>query len=262
MIAEKINESYLEHGFTERVTHKSYKELGIDLTPTVHEGPARNMNNAELTELNRQIAAENAEKIKEDPTIILRVVGVNHPVFTKEQIAKELEKRLYSGIDFSKIDDVESLNNELQGEFVKAYEHIMNSSSLTMVTEYDLKGRSLYTETRRLELAERFIDNVKALHSSNKHSLELVDADLDHLSVTETMSAKVTNIKNEIIDVINDKIGFDLAKPKSRISLTAEQKKAVLGVLNGPDIAVLEGLPGAGKTKTMSEVARQCKKRL
>ena len=75
MIAEKINESYLEHGFTERVTHKSYKELGIDLTPTVHEGPARNMHNAELTELNRQIAAENAEKIKEKPSIILDVLA-------------------------------------------------------------------------------------------------------------------------------------------------------------------------------------------
>ena len=65
MHAEKVNEHYAMHGYDKRFCHKSYKDLGIDLIPGVHEGPARSINNAELSELNRRIALENAEKIKE-----------------------------------------------------------------------------------------------------------------------------------------------------------------------------------------------------
>ena len=102
MHADKVNEHYAMHGYDKRFCHKSYKDLGIELIPGVHEGPARSINNAELSELNRRIAAENAEKIKAKPSIILDVLTVNSPVFTKEQIAIELEKRLYAGVDFTR----------------------------------------------------------------------------------------------------------------------------------------------------------------
>lgn len=260
MIAEKINESYLEHGFTERVTHKSYKELGIDLTPTVHEGPARNMHNAELTELNRQIAAENAEKIKEKPSIILDVLALNRPVFTKEQVAKELEKRLHAGIDFGKIDDIEAMQKELSERFLTLYESILAGPELTQIVESDLKGNALYTTTKRLELEERFEENIKSLHARNGHALNIKDADLDRLSWKESISAKLADVKSGIIDTINDKTGLQLAKPKSEITLSEEQRRAIVNVLNGSDISVLEGIPGAGKTTVMKEIVRQYEK--
>jgi len=94
-IAEITNEHLAQYGFNERVSHLSYNDLGIDLIPGVHEGPARSIKNAELSEINRQIALENAQKIEENPSIILDKLAVNKPVFTKEEIARELEKRLY-----------------------------------------------------------------------------------------------------------------------------------------------------------------------
>jgi hypothetical protein len=42
-IAEITNEHLAQHGFNERVSHLSYKDLGIDLIPGVHEGPARSI---------------------------------------------------------------------------------------------------------------------------------------------------------------------------------------------------------------------------
>lgn len=260
MTAGMINESYLENGFSERVTHKSYKELGIDLTPSVHEGPARNMHNAELTELNRQIAAENAEKIKEKPSIILDILALNRPVFTKEQIAKELEKRLHAGIDFGKIDDIEAIQKELSETFLTLYESILAGPDLTQIVESDLKGNALYTTTKRLELEERFEINIKALHAKNDHALNIKDSDLDRLSWKESISVKLADVKSDIIDAINDKTNLELAKPKSEVTLSEEQRRAVVNVLNGSDISVLEGIPGAGKTTVMKEIVRQYEK--
>jgi hypothetical protein len=152
MAAEKINSHYLANGFDLQVTHKSYKELGIDLEPGRHEGPARNIKNAELVELNRQIAAANAEKIKAKPSIILDILAMNNPVFTKDQIAAELDKRLHAGIDFTKIEDIEQLQNEIFATFTGLYEQLLVCPEISLVIETDLKGRTLYTTTKRIEL--------------------------------------------------------------------------------------------------------------
>jgi len=264
MHAEKVNEHYQTHGYDKRFCHKSFKELGIDLEPSVHEGPARNIKNAEIASLNRQIAAENAEKIKAKPSVILDVLGINSPVFTKEQIASELEKRLHAGIDFEKINDIESMQKELSESFTVAYEKILNCPEITQVVEADLKGRTLYTTTKRLELEERFSDTVRSLNASNNHSLSLEAGELDHLSIREQLIDDVKEVVRSTATKIEDKTGLKLDAiknaTKAKQFLSDEQKNAVLNILNGKDISVLEGLPGAGKTTAMSELVRQYKK--
>ncbi|MDP5083613.1 MAG: MobA/MobL family protein, partial [Rickettsiaceae bacterium] len=260
LAADTINKHYELNGFEQRISHKSYKELGVDLEPSVHEGPAKNIKNSELTELNRQIGAENAERIKAKPSIILDVLGINNPVFTKEQIATELEKRLHVGIDFSKIDNIESLQSELSATFNILYEKILVCPEISQVVEADLKGRTLYTTTKRLELEERFVANIEELYSRNGHALNIKDSDLDHLSWSEKIGTKLRDIKTDLIENINDKTGLKLEKPRQEISLSGEQRRAVVNILNGSDISVLEGIPGAGKTTVMREMVRQYKK--
>lgn len=123
MHTQKVNKHYEMYGFDKRFYHESYKSQDIDLIPGKHEGPARNLKNAELIKVNNQIAADNAEKIKARPDIILDILAMNQPVFTKEQIASELEKLLYARIDFSKVKDVELLTNELSATFIKLYDY-------------------------------------------------------------------------------------------------------------------------------------------
>jgi Ti-type conjugative transfer relaxase TraA len=259
-VAETINKHYKMNGLTLAVTHKSYRDLDIDLIPGVHEGPARSIKNAELSELNRRIALENAEKIKARPSIILDVLAVNNPVFTKEQIAIELEKRLYAGVDFTKQAHIESIQKELSATFIRLYEQLLVCPEISQVTEVDLKGRALYTTTKRLELEERFIETVRTLNNRNNHALGIKDSDLDHLSFRERVAEKLRDVKSGLVSVINEKTGIELEKPKQSVVLTAEQRKAIINVLNGSDISVLEGIPGAGKTTAMQEIVRQYKK--
>ena len=260
MTSEKINYHYFANGFDLQVTGKSYKEQGIDIQPGVHEGASRNISGGELVKVNRQIASENAERIKEKPSIILDIIAVNQPAFTKEQIATELEKRLYEGIDFSKMDDIESMQGELSATFTSLYDQILACPEISQLVEADLKGRTLYTTTKRLELEERFTANIKELNSRNDHVLGVRDSDLDHLSLSETIGIKVRDVTTDLVEHINEKTDLKLEKPKKAVSLSSEQRKAVVNVLNGSDVCVLEGIPGAGKTTAMREIVRQYKK--
>jgi nucleoside-triphosphatase THEP1 len=171
-----------------------------------------------------------------------------------------LEKRLYAGVDFTRQTDIESIQNELSATFTSLYEQLLVCPEISQVTEADLKGRILYTTTKRLELEERFIETVRTLNNGNNHVLGIKDSDLDHLSFSEKIGAKVRDIKSDAIDFVNEKTGIELEKPKQPVVLTAEQRKAVINVLNGSDISVLEGIPGAGKTTAMQEIVRQYKK--
>ena len=321
---ELANKHLAMHGFDARITDKSHKELGLDLVPGVHEGPARNIKNAELVELNQSIAAENARRITEKPSLIIDKLVINKPVFTKEELATELEKVLYAGIEFNEAkpglkdsgleitdqtvstgDDqakdvisdahmdafderannilaktaaaietqekaaIEAFHAEMTVKYIQLYTQLLASPELSLVTEEDLKGRELYTSTKRLELEERYIETVQEMHSRQNHALGLEDADLDVLSVGE----KVAHVAREMVsDIASTDIMVAFAENLKRTTgiefkiggakppLSLEQRQAVLSILNGSDIAVLEGIPGSGKTTAMGEIVRQYKK--
>ena len=261
-VAEITNEHLAQHGFESRVSHLSYKELGIDLIPGVHEGPARSIKNAELSEINRQIALENAQKIEENPSIILDKLAVNKPVFTKEEIARELEKALSAAIDLSGLtgDNIEAFNSEHTQRYQLLLDKIMASPELALVTDKDLKDRELYTTTKRLELEERFISGVEELHNRHNHSLGLVDSDLDKLSFKEKVVEKVRDTAVAFTIELEERTGLKFELIDKKPPLSEEQRRAVLNILNGSDISALQGIPGSGKTTAMREIVRQYEK--
>ncbi|WPX99218.1 Ti-type conjugative transfer relaxase TraA [Candidatus Megaera polyxenophila] len=261
-VAEITNEHLAQHGFESRVSHLSYKDLGIDLIPGVHEGPARSIKNAELSEINRQIALENAQKIEENPSIILDKLAVNKPVFTKEEIARELEKALSAAIDLSGLtgDDIEAFNSEHTQRYQLLLDKIMISPELALVTDKDLKDRELYTTTKRLELEERFISGVEELYNRHNHSLGLVDSDLNKLSFKEKVVEKVRDTAVAFTGELEERTGLKFKLIDKKPPLSEEQRRAVLNILNGSDISALQGIPGSGKTTAMREIVRQYEK--
>ena len=92
--AVEINQVYKEAGLHFEVSEKSYKTLGIDQEPTRHKGPAHYMKATELEAKNKEIIAENAKKIFENPEIVFGRISYTKPVFTKEDIAIALSDAL------------------------------------------------------------------------------------------------------------------------------------------------------------------------
>ena len=184
-------------------------------------------------------------------------LSISKPVFTEEDISKALVKALTIGITTA---CGSSNKKEIQNskEFLEAYAKLMESDKITTVIDKDLAGNALYTKTSRLQLERQYIDKVQQLANSNNHSLELSESDLDHLSFSEKIADKFKQASSNL----SQKMGFD-SKPsynKSAISLNTEQKQAIMNILGGSDISILEGVPGAGKTTAMRVLVRQYKK--
>ncbi len=96
---------------------------------------------------------------------------------------------------------------ELSATFTSLYDQILVCPEISQLVEADLKGRILYTTTKRLELEERFTANIKELHSRNNHVLNINDSDLEHLSWSEKIDAKLRDVKTGLVEHINDKTG-------------------------------------------------------
>ena len=81
-----LNKHLIKNGFEERL------EWGVvrGQEATIHHGGVR-----EAYARNEQIIRNNADKIIADPTIVIDKLDFNKAVFTKENIASELEKALY-----------------------------------------------------------------------------------------------------------------------------------------------------------------------
>ena len=266
----EINKVYEEAGLPFRITAKSYKALGIDQEPTKHRGVTQYMQGTELEARNKEIIAENAKKIRENPEIVFSRITYTKPVFTKEDIAvalldalmvhleakgrkvtqeQEAIRAFGAGIikeqDSSEIaaesicnnPAIEHLNKEYGEEFLKLYNQLLVSDKIELMDQKDLMGRTLYSLKSRVNLERRYVSVIEDLNAKEEHNLNISGS-----TIGESQSFKDRLLGNKAHE------------------FSDEQIEAILSVCNGSDISVLEGNPGAGKTFVMREIVRQYKK--
>jgi nucleoside-triphosphatase THEP1 len=213
--------------------------------------------------INAEIIRANAGRIVLDPSLVIDRLSVNKPVFTKEEIATVLTSALLeikssSGNKIGNLvgeEDLELLNLDLANEFMIAYGAVLASPKLSLVVEEDLKGRSLYARTDRIELEKKYMETVESLHESYRHGLHITEEQLGEKSVPNRLMGGIKNVAGYLEQVTGIDLGIELEK-----ELSSKQKQAVLELLNGRDLVVLEGLPGSGKSTVMGEIVRQYQK--
>ncbi len=153
--AEMTNEHLAKYGFLERVTHLSYKERGLDIEPTVHEGYyARQIEErggiAELCEVNREVKLRNIDKILEDPKQLLEVKFFNQATFTEEDIEKAVHDATEGQPD---------IYNQILNK-IKACPEIVK------LEHADLKGNTRYSFKEYVEQEQSLFNNAKELSDS------------------------------------------------------------------------------------------------
>lgn len=293
--AVEINKVYKEAGLNFEVSEKSYKALGIDQEPTRHKGPAHYMKATELEAKNKEIIAENARKIYENPEIVFGRISYTKPVFTKEDIAIALSDALMvhlvsKGSDIAK--DQEAIRAfgkglvQEQGSHDNAAQNIANDAAGTAAgnrvenTDSNQAKESTNnpaTEHLNKEYGEEFLKLYNKLLLSDKIELmdqkdltgktlyalkSRVNLERRYVSAIEELNTK----EEHNLDISSNNIG-ESKSFKDRLlgvgsktpEFSDEQIKAILSVCNGSDISVLEGNPGAGKTFVMREIVRQYK---
>lgn len=95
--AKLTNEALERAGLDVRIDHRSYEAQGIELTPTTHIGVhAKAMDRrglvAERIEQHSEERRTQAEQITERPAIILEKITATQAVFTRQDIARELNR--------------------------------------------------------------------------------------------------------------------------------------------------------------------------
>lgn len=262
--ADVINKHLELYGFNARVSHLSHKERGIDLEPTMHVGPAgKHMGYSERKNLNAEIIKNNAKRICESPELIIDKLSINRPVFTKEEIVNALSKALLEVKDeggkvigtLENNENIELLNKDFNTDFMIAYSKVISSNKLTLIIEEDIKGQTLYTLTKRLELEKRFEEKIHMLNNNQNHCLNISEADLEKLTFKEQIESLALGTFNEVKNQANKMFNTKL-EVYEKNSLSQEQKQALLGILNGKDISILEGIPGAGKTFIQKQITK------
>jgi len=210
-----LNKHLIKNGYEERL------EWGVvrGQEATIHHGGVR-----EAYARNEQIIRNNADKIIADPTIVIDKLDFNKAVFTKENIASELEKALYITLKNTVASDKSALDIYVKTELVGLLDTVLLSPKLTLVNPCDLKGRMLFAKTSAVELEQRLVGNISDLAKNNEHALTVGEQ--------------------------------DIAEYKKGSSFSRQQKEAIIAICNGHDLAVLEGWPGSGKSTVTKEIVR------
>jgi Ti-type conjugative transfer relaxase TraA len=210
-----VNLELEKRGFEERISHLSYKEQGIELEPTKHEGKSRHAAKAKyIKECNQQILARNLEAVRQRPELIIDVLSKSKTVFGLDEIKGQLADFLKQEI---KAEDQD--NKQLEEAVLGAVNDVVQSDRLVIVTEKDFKGKALYTSSKRREKEAEFVGACKELSSRYSHSFYARDV-LDQ-------------------------------------SLSIKQQEVVRGIFESSDLAIVQGLPGAGKSTIMRQVAKE-----
>ena len=199
-----------------RVSHLSYEALEIDLIPTKYEGVTRHIKGLRLAPRNDEIIRINAERIVNNPEIIINKLGIDKPVFTTDDISRELKKALEIVAD----DKAEQINQTALNKLITI---VMASSKIEVVNFNDLKDKILFARKDRIKLEQRLMKNINSLANNKYHSLNITK---DNLQIKDPQ-------RNNILD---------------GIKLSKEQQDAIITLCNGTGISYLKGKPGTGKT--------------
>jgi len=212
-----LTNRYLEReGFEERVSEKSFADLGINLSPTKHRGwyadKYQNINNipSRIVQENEETLIENRQRLVEQPSIILDEITVKQATFTQRQLLTALQKR---------VGDNDSLVATLfEGALQQA-----------LIVGEGMDGRVRYTSSSYKALEEKACTQLDRLFQKGEGR---------ESGLPPPQSSAVEELLKEHHSFLED-----------------EQQAVVRGLTQGHSVSVLVGRAGSGKTTILKAVA-------
>jgi len=165
---------YLENsGFSERITEKSYEELGIDKKPTIHEGHVarsmeKNGKKSDRCETNRQIKRENYSKRNERKEYIEKEIeqNISNSLSPKEKTRlSSLVKSLGVYINFDNLLDktrmVNNWNSKIVfNQMIKPDEDFSDVLSKIDDTKENIKEASDILKNQHIRIFEKYYPEI------------------------------------------------------------------------------------------------------
>ena len=167
--AELTNEALERAEISARVDHRSYADQGVELTPTKHIGRDavamdRRSLEADRIDIHNADRQEQARQITERPEIILDKITATQAVFTRRDIAVELNRY---------IDDADQFQDLLA--------RLEQSPQLVELEQASSRNLAKYSTHEMIQTEEAMADSAERLASSSSHgvSAAIVNAAID-----------------------------------------------------------------------------------
>ncbi len=256
---EEIVNKHLElGGYEVRIDSRSYADQGLDLVPTHHEGwyAQRLAERGEYSRIvadNEAIRQKNIEILCKNPAVLVQEVALKRTVFTQKHLEEEIMRRV--GGD----DKLFSLLKAKVEGYALHPEMVLKTANENKVFEGATELRHLASK-----ITDQLIDDRQVTYevgeSLNRDRLFTSAAykkqEEDLIERADTLHGRCTK------DVSSDLIAQAIKNRESELGsgLSEEQQAAITHLCSGPDIRLLNGKAGTGKTTLLKAVAEAYQK--
>lgn len=234
-------------GREERIDCRSHKDRGLSLIPTIHEGHyaqrlAAEGKYSQLVEKNKNIRERNIEILCEHPETLIRDLSQRRTTFTHKHIEGEIIRRIGGDAHLfailkTKMDGIEDPNLYTEHEnFAADVKAVAKHLTETLISNPDVVHRigknpnreTVFTSTVYKDQEEKLVRFSDSLHQKSSKT------------VTEAQIASA----------------IQTCEQERNITFSDEQQEAVRYLCTGPDIRLLNGRAGTGKTTLLRAVAQ------
>lgn len=200
--ANLANEFLEREGFKERITEKSFEDLGINLEATKHRGWYADHigTDSRLAQENLEIAKRNEEKIQSDPNVVLDYLNEKKAVFTQKDILKFVNERVADErkvpMIFEKVlNEAKYVGESINGEFLYTGEKYQKLESDVLTSFDNLSNHNAQTLCK-IKTVDDVLEKYTYLSLEQKNAIQgLTQSDNFGILVGKAGAGKTTTMK-------------------------------------------------------------------
>jgi len=160
-----LNKELSIKGFDMEVSAASFKDRGIDLVATKHEGKTRHIERVmRVQEYNERARLANLEVIRKNPEMLIDMLQSRKGAFNRDDIVKG-----FKGVLFESCGGKLAVHDE--EELVKGVEDIMNSNKLMRISDRGFGGKAMYAGKYQIERESELVRAANELKSRYGHMI-------------------------------------------------------------------------------------------
>lgn len=237
-------------GIDERIDHRSYKERGINLKPSVKMGKFNHLSQGDVVlrkiSENALIREANAKAIQEEPQILSEKILQERPSFDSKAVSDEISR--YALLKQESLAGHESLNPEAlpDEDFNKVMQHLSDNTGI--INERALK-KAILEEAASSQEFERIYN--KIIEHQDIYALGLGEDGRQHF-----VSRKAFDLEKGLLKAthqLSKENGFPVSKSLVQkvghsFGLNEAQLRALHHLTRSGNMSLVCGFAGTGKT--------------
>ncbi len=242
------NNKLKELGIDARIDHRSFKEQGIALEPTLKVGKAHYMNDSHIQEMrlakNEIIRAANSEAIARDPEILTAKLASEHQMVTPEQVQNELNKYAVNQQVLDKLASEDALSLEAKVDRVidelKAQDAIFSERALRKMALEQTDNKADFNDlVRRVCKSKQLIPLGLGVDGREHYATrDAFNLELDVSRTTAQLFGKGGFLVSDVM----------LAQTAKKYDLNLSQNVALQHICHSTRLSIVTGYAGVGKT--------------